>query len=136
MEDLTKKLSELLSTPEGMDKIKTVMGMFLDSNSNNDKQETEALNQQTQDPQEGEQPISKIAPVSKNYESNTLGFNLNNPAMMSKISRVFEVMNTKDDSRVNLLMSLRPFLGQSRSSRLDHAVKMLQISKISNMMKK
>jgi hypothetical protein len=33
-------------------------------------------------------------------------------------------------------MSLRPFLGQARNSKLDHAVKMLQVSKLSNLMKK
>jgi hypothetical protein len=121
-----------------MEKIKTIMGMFLDgNNTSNEKQEDvkDEINQQPEYSQD-EEPIAKITPIGKPYENNMLGFNLNNPETISKISRVFEVMNTKDDKRINLIMSLRPFLGQARNSKLDHAVKMLQVSKLSNLMKK
>jgi hypothetical protein len=75
---MTKKLSELLSTPEGMEKIKTIMGMFLDgNNTSNEKQEDvkDEINQQPEYSQD-EEPIAKITPIGKPYENNMLGFNL------------------------------------------------------------
>ena len=48
---------------------------------------------------------------------------------------IIEAINTKDDPRANLLYSLKPYLRESRKSKLDQYVNLLNMTKIAEIMK-
>ncbi len=47
-----------------------------------------------------------------------------------KMKTIFEQINKKDDPRAQLLMSLKPYLKDSRKDKLDQYVQLLNMSKI------
>jgi hypothetical protein len=48
-----------------------------------------------------------------------------------KIKNIYDKINTGDDSRVNLLMALKPYLSDDRKMHIDTAIKLVNVSKIS-----
>ncbi len=63
--------------------------------------------------------------------------NLNNLDMntMMKITSALSQMNNKNDPRTNLLYSLKPYLRDSKKSKLDQYAQLLNITKIADIMK-
>ena len=47
-----------------------------------------------------------------------------------KMKSIIDSMNIKDDPRSNLLQSLKPYLKESRRSKIDQYVKLMNMSKI------
>ena len=70
---------------------------------------------------------------SENNNSNN--FNLDANTIM-KMQSIMNNMNNKNDPRANLLYSLKPYLRDSKKSKLDQYVNMLNITKIADMMNK
>ncbi len=62
-----------------------------------------------------------------------LGF-LDNPEMLFKIGNMYKQISSEDDTRVNLLMALKPYLSEKRAERVDGAVKILKLSKMSSVL--
>ncbi len=53
------------------------------------------------------------------------------PAMLLKIQKILSAANTSaPDDRARLLLSLKPFLGDNRQSKVDGAIKIMKMSKI------
>ena len=46
------------------------------------------------------------------------------------MKKLFEQINKKDDPRAKLLLSLKPYLKESRKSKLEQYVQLLNMSKI------
>lgn len=53
-----------------------------------------------------------------------------------KMKSIMENMNNKDDPRANLLNSLKPYLRDSKKSKIDQYVNMLNITKLADIMNK
>lgn len=102
MSDLTEQLSSILSDPAGMERIKAMAQSLLSSNSGQSDQQ--------QEPQAV--PSTQTPPQ----------IDLSGIANMAKM-----LGSRKDDSRVNLLLALRPHLSQEKQLRVDKAVKMLRL---------
>ena len=47
-----------------------------------------------------------------------------------KLKSVMDKLNSKDDARANLLLSLKPYLNNSRKEKLDQYIQFLNISKV------
>lgn len=47
-----------------------------------------------------------------------------------KMKSIIDTMNIKDDPRSNLLQSLKPYLKESRRSKIDQYVKLMNMSKV------
>ncbi len=47
-----------------------------------------------------------------------------------KMKAIIDKMNTKDDPRSNLLQSLKPYLNESRKSKVDQYIKLINMSKV------
>lgn len=47
-----------------------------------------------------------------------------------KMKSIMEKMNTKDDPRANLLLSLKPYLKDSRKEKVDQYIKLFGMSKV------
>lgn len=102
MSDLTDQLSSILSDPAGMERIKAMAQSLLSSNNGNPEQEEEP----------------KTAPSTQASSQ----IDLSGLANMAKM-----LTSRNDDSRVNLLLALRPHLSQEKQLRVDKAVKMLRL---------
>ena len=76
--------------------------------------------------------------ASKNTDNNfnTNGFlSPDGIEFMSRIKNMVDEMGTANDSRSNLLMSLRPYMRESRRRSIDNAVKLLNLSRMSGIFK-
>lgn len=47
-----------------------------------------------------------------------------------KMKSIIDKMNVKDDPRSNLLQSLKPYLKESRKSKVDQYIKLMNMSKV------
>ncbi len=81
---------------------------------------------------------------ANNNSSSTFNFNPTNNsnsnfnfdmATMLKLKTIMDSMNKKDDPRSNLLLSLKPFLKESRRKKVDQYVNLFNMSKIMDVLK-
>ena len=83
--------------------------------------------------------LSSLLNSSNNKSNNTESENSNNFNIdintILKMKSIIEAINTKDDPRANLLYSLKPYLRESRKSKLDQYVNLLNMTKIAEIMK-
>lgn len=123
MDDSISKLSKLLSSPEGTQQIKNLLGSL-----SSGTQSEEGSNS------EGEDLGDYFAQASQGGTAGALnGFNTE---FISKISEVMAVMNDTNDSRITLLTSLKPFMKGRRASQIDSAMRLMQITKLSGILRK
>lgn len=54
---------------------------------------------------------------------------------VSRIKQVLEQTNIADDPRVTLLNSLKPYMRKSRLTKMDQAIRIIQISKMATLFK-
>ena len=83
--------------------------------------------------------LSSLLNSSNNKSNNTESENSNNFNIdintILKMKSIIEAINTKDDPRANLLYSLKPYLRESRKSKLDQYVNLLNMTIIAEIMK-
>ena len=71
--------------------------------------------------------------ASNNFNNENTGFDFSNidMATIMKLKNAMDSINSKkNDSRTNLLMSLKPYLKPSKKEKLDQYVKLLNISSV------
>lgn len=111
------KLSQLLSDPEGLNKIKALA----DSLFAQDKEE---------------KPIEKQPETESvgNFDLGSLdfdGFSLPDNLDIGKIMGLMSALsNNKQDERSKLLLALKPHLSEFRQQRVDRAVKLLKLASL------
>ena len=107
MEDIGEKISMLLNSPDGMEKIRAAAKNILG----------EAADEP--DPPKNDGGIS----LPENL--------LNNMGSIQNIMRIMGLLNQrKEDSRVNLLLALKPHLSHERAKRVDKAVSLLRVASL------
>lgn len=103
MEDMASKISELLSDPRGMEKIKSLAETLFKDN-------TTPKDEPPEDTSSG-------------------GFGLPDGFDIGKIMGLMSAFNNQQsDRRSNLLLALKPHLSNERQERVDKAVKLLKIA--------
>lgn len=107
MEDLSRKLGELLSDPQTMEQIKELTGLF------SQKQEV---------PSAPPPPEASTMP-----DMDMIG-------KIMKLAPLLSSVNNEDDS-TRLLRALKPFLHEERSRRVDSAIRLLGIMKLLPLLK-
>lgn len=100
MEDLSGKISELLSDPESMQQISELAAML----QGNAAEQPPA-------------PVSTPAPAEPP---------LFDPAMLMRLGELMQ-SSSQPDQNAALLLALKPHLGQRRQVRVDKAVKLLRL---------
>lgn len=134
MDDIAGKISELLSSPDGMDRIKQMAGaLFSDSN----REEPSPSSQQT-----GTEPSPEAAPPAADGDGGDMlgsllggltGGGLSLPDgfdPMKMIGLISALSSGGDDKRAGLLLALKPHLSKERQIRVDKAVKLLKIASL------
>ena len=111
MEDeLSRKLDQLLNSPDGMEKIRSTMaalGLSADTPA---------------PPPEKNEPPAKPPEPSAGEGSELLSGLLGLAPLLGKLE--------KDDQHTALLKALRPYLQGGREKRLDESIKLLQLMKL------
>lgn len=110
MDDLSQKISSLLSDPEMMDKIQGLSGLLGQSNAEEPKPKSQPQMQQ-----------------NNSFPTEMMG------AMM-KLAPLLSTLNQEDDT-IRLLKALRPFLSEQRQRKLDEAIKMMNILRLLPLLK-
>lgn len=67
--------------------------------------------------------------------SDSSGFEGIDMGTILKMKTIMDGLNSKDDPRANLLRSLKPYLKDSRKSKIDQYMQLLNMSKVFDMMK-
>lgn len=112
MEDLSQKISELLSDPSTLEKIKGLTGLLGQS----DLSENATPNAM---------PDPKPAPCQPKND-------FINPELLGtvmKVAPLLQSINQEDDS-TRLLKALKPFLSAEKCKKVDEAIKLLGIFKM------
>ncbi len=126
MDDLAKKLNDLLSSPEGMQKLQQAaasLGVMMG----------EGGGEGGSPPAEASGAPSPPAPepVSSPAVNNSAG-DLDGLGDMAAIARFLPLLSDMkgDDENTTLLKALRPYLQDERQQRLDETIKIMHMLKI------
>lgn len=118
MEDLSRKISELLGDPQTMEQIRGLAGMLGQSAPSSEA---------APPPAEKSTAVSDTPPVSGIPDANMLG-------MVMKLAPLFQSFRDEDES-TRLLRALKPFMHEERAKRIDGAIRLLHIMKILPLLK-
>jgi hypothetical protein len=116
MADIGEKLSELLSSPGGMEKLQQAAGQL--QGILGDDGDIGAL-------------FSKLTPPEKPTPQKTEGIDL---SLLTKAAPLLQAMQQEDDSS-NLLKALRPYMHGERQKKLDDAIQMLKWFRLVTLLK-
>ena len=113
MSDMIKNLSNMLNRKDMPDDIKNIINNFSSNNKNSNAEDISSAN--------------KHSTNTSSSESNSdidIG-------MILKMKKIMDSMkNNKDDPRANLLLSLKPYLKNSRQEKVDQYIKLFNMSKV------
>ena len=108
MDDLSRKLEDILNDPESMNKVRIMAEKLL-----GDEEETESKNGG-----EGESPSAFSG------------------ADISNVMKIMGRLNSKsDDSRIKLLLALKPNLSEKRRQKVDLSIKLLKLIELLPLLK-
>ncbi len=116
-EDMGEKIARLLSSPEGMAKIRSAMAAF----GGGDIPAAAAAAPAATPAAAAEPPIPAVP------KPDTAGGGLPDAAALTRLLPLLGSLN-KDDDDTRLLQALRPYLHGEREQRLDEAVNLLRLS--------
>lgn len=112
MEDLSRKITELLNDPASLEQIKGLTGLLGQSD----------FSAQTNKPKPSEFP-----PKNDFINPEMLG-------TVMKLAPMLQSMNTEDDS-ARLLKALKPFLSEEKCKKVDEAIKLIGLMKLLPLLK-
>lgn len=110
MDDLSDKIARLLSSPEGMEKIRTVMSSLGDAPA--------AI------PAAASVPAAPAAPAPP-----AGGMGALDPALIRRVMPLLGALNSENDD-TRLLQALRPYLHGEREQRLDETMRLLRLTRL------
>lgn len=120
MNDVFQKLNSILENKDMSDNLKNILNNFSSSDTTNNSNHTQ---ENTTDTSE-----SSASQNSDNSNNSIPEFDINT---ILKIKKIMDSVNSKqDDPRANLLLSLKPYLGESKKEKVDQYVKFLNFAKI------
>ncbi|MBE7038325.1 MAG: hypothetical protein E7404_05445 [Ruminococcaceae bacterium] len=79
--------------------------------------------------------MGKISDMMSGMKNNQNQNSIPDADMMEKVSRIASKMSDKSDPKINLLYALRPYMNNTRSQHIDRAIKMIQLTKITELFK-
>lgn len=116
MDDIAGRISELLSSAEGLEKIQSLAGL-LGGMENNLSNEEEVIEQTVQE--------------NDSQMNGVLGF-MNQPETLQMIMKVMPLLSSinEDDDDTLFIKALKPHLNDKRKKRADEAMKIMQLLKL------
>ena len=114
--NIADKIKAMLEDPETMNTISAVMQSMQGSGAGNQISSGENFSSEN---------ISEAPSPQRTPEQD----------MMANMGRIMSQLNSNDDPRINLLNSLKPYMGKNRSAKMEQAIKIIQISKMASVLK-
>ncbi len=114
MSEVVKNLSSMLNSNNIPDNVKELLNNFQSSNGN------------VSNSNDNNKDISSN--TSSTTDTQNSGIDMDTILKISKI--VSKMNNTQNDARANLLLSLKPYLKESRRNKVEQYVKLLNMSKV------
>ena len=119
MDDLSEALGSILSSPESMERLKSLASSLLGDAAEEGETDTSAHTSQLPSiPEEQKSNSPQDSPLG--------GIDL---SMIAKLMPLLSQLNQEDDN-TKLLKALRPHLHTDRQKRLDDATKLMQLMKL------
>ena len=124
------------------DMINNFVNMLKNTDNTNSSDNTNSNN--TSDINENNIDFSNLGNILSNFSSNSNSNNNSDSANSNtsidfetilKIKSIMETMNSKNDPRSNLLYSLKPYLRESKRSKLDQYANLLKITQVTGLFK-
>lgn len=110
MDDISEKISELLNSSDGMERLKSVAESILGDDNKKASHKSE---------EKGEEGFS----IPNNL--------LENIGNMQGIMRIANILSKEQqDSRIDLLRALKPHLSKERATRVDKAISLLKVARL------
>ena len=135
MSDVFQKLNTILDDPNMSNNLKNILNNF--SSSNNPNTEVHNLKNESDGTYNINQSYTTNFHNEKNNTSNTESSkkNSNIPEFdintILKIKSIMDSLNNgENDSRSNLLLSLKPYLSEHKKDKIDQYVKFLHFAKV------
>lgn len=138
MDDLAAQISELLESPDGMDRIRRMASMLTSSGSNKETPPAEPgstgididslRNMASMLMGQQSTPAANNAPAEG-------GLSLSPGDMQTMMKVMGALRSGGTDERSRLLLALRPYLSERRQHRIDSAVKILRLVSILPLLK-
>ena len=128
MSEMIKNFSKMLNNQEMPDNIKNILNSMNNSNNTNNNNNTSNIN--STNTSQNNTPNQK----QNNNSNNPFGdFDMNT---ILKMQKIMNSMNNdkQNDYRTNLLMSLKPYLKESRKNKVDQYVQLMKMGKIFEIM--
>lgn len=138
--DIIKKFSSMLNSENIPDNIKNILGNMNNTasteNTNNDESPNSNNKNNINITPEMLNTFSSLINSSNNKNKdnsksngNENNFNIDFETIL-KMKNIFEKINSTDDPRSNLLLSLKPYLKESRQNKVEQYIKLFNMSKV------
>ena len=126
--EMLKNFSQMMNNKDFSDSFKNIMNNFKENSesSNNDTSNTNTSNNNTSNNN------SSNTDFSDNARNSSDNFDINTFFKMQQI--MSSLNNNQDDSRANLLRSLKPYLKDSRKNKVDQYIQLMKMGKIFEIM--
>ena len=126
MSDIIDKLNSYAGSNNiSPDMVNNLFNMLNNSNNSNKSSDSHSDNSSNSNYTNTNNSSSN----SKN-ENNTFNTNGVDFETIMRMKTIIDKMNTKDDPRSNLLQSLKPYLNESRRSKVDQYIQLMNMSKV------
>ncbi len=113
MNDIFQKLNNILEDKDMSNNLKNILNNFSSSNESNNSSESSN--------NAGDSNNSDTSKKIPEFDINTI----------LKIKTIMDSLNNNtDDPRSNLLLSLKPYLGETKKEKIDQYVKFLHFAKV------
>ena len=124
--------NDLNITPEMINNLVDLLKKSKKDNLDNSiKKDDENENKKDKSSINFENIISNISNNNSDKNNNSIDIET-----ILKIKSIIETLNKKDDSRANLLNSLKPYLRKEKQDKLDQYINIMKISQVTNLFKK
>ena len=125
MSDVFEKLNSIAGNNNiSPDMVNNLFNML--NNSSN----SEVHNNNNSNTSNGTSQNSNNTSASSNSQNNSFNNNGIDFETIMKMKSIIDKMNVKDDPRSNLLQSLKPYLKDSRKSKVDQYIQLMNMSKV------
>ena len=123
MSDVFEKINNIAGQNNiSPDMVNNLFTMFNNSNSSNSNENS--------NPNSSDNFSNQHYNSSTNSNDNLFGNSGIDFETIMKMKTIIDKMNTKNDPRSNLLQSLKPYLKDSRKSKVDQYIQLMNMSKV------
>lgn len=133
MSDIEEKVSSLLSSPEAVQQLMSVVKSLAGDGSPSDESAPAAEPDLESSPSAGERetpssPLDILSAFSGGSNSSALGGL--DPKTMAMIMRLLGAYTSGDDHKVRLLSSLKPYIREEKQMKIDKAMQIVKLARV------